>query len=158
MRNADAVVTYGSEFGATWRAMPSLEVFGNVGLLHAEITDYPGSSVQGNELPRSPSTSLIFGARYRDARGIDGSLETRVAGSYFSNVTNDPFGKTDSYAYVNAQVGYTIRGTGTRIFAYVKNLFDSEAATILEPGASRAEDAALILQPRRAGLGISWGF
>jgi iron complex outermembrane recepter protein len=158
VRNADAVVTYGSELGATWRAMPSLELFGNVGLLRAEITDYPGSSVQGNELPRAPSASLLFGARYRDARGFDGSLEARVAGAYFSSVTNDPFGKTDSYGYVNAQVGYTIRGSGTRIFVYAKNLFDSAAATILEPGSTRAEDVATILQPRRAGLGISWGF
>ncbi|MGH9159643.1 MAG: TonB-dependent receptor [Vicinamibacteraceae bacterium] len=154
VRNADAAVTYGSELGATWRPAASLELFGNVGLLHAEITEYPGSGVEGHRPAQAPSFTTDFGASYRHSGGFDVSFDTRFSDSYFSSVTNDPLGKTDPYAILNVQAGYTIRGT--RVFALVGNLFDSAAMTLLEPGATRAEDVAQIVRPRHVGVGVTW--
>ena len=156
VRNADAAATYGAEFGLTWRALPGLELFGNLGLLRTKITDYPGSGVEGNELAQAPAATADVGALYRHPSGIDASIDARASDAYYSSVTNDPRGKTDPYGLVNGQVGYTLRGT--RIYAFVHNLLDSDAPTLLEPGATTAGDVAVVLRPRRAGIGLTWGF
>lgn len=156
VRNADAAVTFGVEAGVTWRVLPGLDLFGNVGILETEITEYEGSSVEGNSLAQAPAFTGDFGALYRHAGGLDASIDARLSDAYYSSVTNDPRGRTEPYGLVNVQAGYTVRGT--RIYAFASNLFDSHAPTLLEPGATTADDVALILRPRRAGLGLTWGF
>jgi iron complex outermembrane recepter protein len=160
IRNADRAITYGAEFGARWLATPELELFADVGLLKTEITEYPGSGVEGHELANAPIVTADFGAIYRHESGIDVSADARVSDGYFSSVTNDPRGKTDPYVVVNAQLGYRLSADDpdTRIFAFVTNLFDSGEPILIEPGATPADDAALLLHPRAFGLGVEMRF
>jgi outer membrane receptor protein involved in Fe transport len=155
VRNADAARTYGAELGATWRALPGLDVFGNFGLLRTKITDYPDSSVEGNELAQAPAFTADAGVIYRHRNGLDVSFDARYSEAYYSSVTNEPRGKVDPYGIVNAQAGYRIGNA--RLFAFAKNLFDSSAAVLLDPGATRAEDSAQIVRPRRIGIGLTIG-
>lgn len=156
VRNAESAVTYGGEFGATWRGIPGLELFANAGLLQTDIRSFPGSSVEGNELAQAPAFTSDFGALYRHRSGIDVGVDARYSEAYYSSVTNDPRGKVDPYTVVNAQAGYSINRA--RVFAFVTNLFDSAAPTLLEPGATPAEDVGVLLRPRRAGVGMTWTF
>jgi outer membrane receptor protein involved in Fe transport len=160
IRNADSAITYGAEFGARWLATPELELFADLGLLKTEITDYPGSGVQGNELANAPVFTADFGAIYRHESGLDVSADARVSDGYFSSVNNDPRGKTDPYVVVNAQVGYRLSDDDpdTRIFAFVTNIFDSGEPVLIEPGATPADDAALLLHPRAFGIGLEMRF
>jgi outer membrane receptor protein involved in Fe transport len=77
VRNADAAFTYGGEFGAAWRPAPGLELFGNLGLLHTEITRYPGSSVEGHNLAQAPTVTSDLGILYHRRR-IDFSVDARL--------------------------------------------------------------------------------
>lgn len=156
VRNADTAVTFGGEAGATWRPAGGLELFANVGLLKTEITEFSGSSVEGNELPRSPAFTTDLGLLYRHRTGLDASVDVRYSDAYYSSVTNEPRGKVEPYALVNAQAGYSL--SGARLFVFVTNVFDSAAPVLLEPGATTAEDVAMIVRPRRAGVGLTWGF
>jgi outer membrane receptor protein involved in Fe transport len=156
VRNADAATTYGAEVGARWRPSSSWNLFANVGMLRARITEYPGSSVEGHRLAQSPAVTTNVGAAYRHRSGLDVNVDVRASSAYFSSITNDPNGEVGAYALANLQAGYTIRRT--RVFAYVNNLFDSNAPLLLEPGETRADDVASIIRPRRAGIGMTWGF
>jgi outer membrane receptor protein involved in Fe transport len=155
VRNADAARTYGAETGLAWRPAPGLNVFGNVGLLQTEITSYPDSGIEGNQLAQAPAFTTDLGFTYRHPAGLDLSADSRYSDAYYSNVTNEPRGKVDPYAVINVQAGYTFGNA--RLFAFAKNLFDSSAPVLLEPGTTLAEDTALIVRPRRIGIGITVG-
>jgi iron complex outermembrane recepter protein len=155
VRNADAARTYGAEAGVTWRAVTGLDVFGNIGLLRTKITEYPDSSVEGNRLAQAPAFTADMGLIYRHGIGLDVSIDGRYSDAYYSSVTNDPRGKVDPYGIVNLQAGYRVGRA--RIFGFAKNIFASAAAVLLEPGATPAEDSALIVRPRRVGLGVTIG-
>lgn len=159
IRNADKVVTYGAELGARWLAAPGLELFGEVGLLKTEVTDYPGSSIEGNELPQAPAFTTDFGVIYRHESGLDFSADARFSDAYFSNVDN-PRGKTDPYFVVNSQIGYTFVNdvASVRLFAFVDNIFDADEELLIEPGATTADDTASILRPRTFGVGLQMTF
>src|SRR3546814_2660927 len=82
VRNADEAVTYGAELGARWRALPGLELFGSVGLLQTEITSYPGSGVEGNDLTRAPAFTPDIGPTHLHESGFHASGAARVREPY----------------------------------------------------------------------------
>lgn len=152
VRNADAASTYGAEGGLQFRPGRGTELFANVGLLHTRVLRDPDSGIEGHELPRSPAFTTTFGARYGHDTGFEASLNARVTDAYYSSVTNELRGRTDPYAVVNAEVGYTI--AHARVFLFLNNLFNADNAVLISPGATAADDAANILQPRRIGIGL----
>lgn len=160
IRNADEAVTYGAEFGARWLALPGLELFGGIGLLKTEVTDFAGSGIEGNELPQSPAFTADFGVIYRHESGLEFGADARFSDAYFSSIDNNPRGETDPYFVANAQVGYTLATdvTSLRLFAFVNNVFDSEEPILLEPGATPADDSAVLLRPRTFGIGLEMRF
>lgn len=156
VRNADEAVTYGAEVGARALILPGLEGFVNFGLLHTEITKYPGSGVEGNRLARAPAFTLDFGGSYALENGIDLSLNTRYTDAYQSEVENKPRGKTDPYWITSAQVGYNLEGV--RLFADVKNLFNATEPVLLAPGATAIDDVANLTDPRTITVGVDFTF
>jgi outer membrane receptor protein involved in Fe transport len=156
VRNADEAVTYGAEVGARAMLIPGLEGFVNFGLLHTEITKYPGSGVEGNKLARAPAFTLDFGGSYAMENGLDLSLNTRFTDAYQSEVDNKPRGKTDPYWITNAQIGYNFEGA--RIFADVKNLFNATEPVLLAPGATAIDDVANLTDPRTMTVGVDFTF
>jgi outer membrane receptor protein involved in Fe transport len=160
IRNADRVETYGAELGARWLALPGLELFGDLGLLKTEVTKNPGSGIEGHDLAQAPAVTADFGVIYRHESGVEFSADARFSDAYFSNIDNNPRGKTDPYFVVNSQIGYTFSNeyVDARIFAFVANIFDSSEPIVIEPGATPADDSAVILRPRTFGVGLQMTF
>lgn len=160
IRNADRAITYGGEVGARWLATPELELFADFGLLKTEVTDNPGSGVEGHELPFAPVFTADFGGIYRHESGLEFGADAFVSDGYYSSIINEPRGKTDPYVTVNAKLGYRFTDyyPEARIFAFATNLFDSGAELLLVPGATPADDAATVLHPRTFGVGLEMKF
>jgi outer membrane receptor protein involved in Fe transport len=157
IRNVDKVHTYGAELGVTWLATPELELFGGIGLLHTEVIEDSQATIEGNELPRAPAFTIDVGAIYRHSSGLELSADARFSDSFQSSIDNAAGDKIDPYVVVNAQAGYRLNDN-LRGFAFVTNLFDSSDEVLLEPGATRADDAASILRPRSFGIGLQVNF
>jgi len=160
IRNADKAETYGAEVGARWLAAPGLELFADVGVLHTEVTEYPGSGIEGNDLAFAPSFTSNFGLAYRHQSGIEFSADAQYSDAYFSSINNDPRGKTDPYLIVNTRLGYGFENDwgSLRLFAFVNNVFDTDEPLYIEPGASSADDVANLLPPRTVGVGMELKF
>jgi outer membrane receptor protein involved in Fe transport len=156
VRNAEAARTYGAEIGTRYVGIPGWQFFADVGLLETKVTRYPGSGLEGTELPRAPAFTSSAGAAYRHPIGLDASADVRFSDAYYSEATNNPRGKVDPYCLVNAQVGYTI--SRARIAAVIGNLFDSAAPLLLEPGETAADDSAQILKPRTISVNLQVRF
>lgn len=160
IRNAKRAITYGAEIGARWLPLPGLEVYGNFGLLKTDITDFEGSGIEGNDLPRAPAFTADLGAVYRHENGLEASVAARISDAYYSDVDNDPRGKIDPYVVVDAQVGYNFStgfGDG-RVYAFVDNLFDQTNPVIIYYGATEGEDTAVLQRPRTVGVGLEMRF
>jgi len=156
VRNADKAETYGLEMNGRVLVTEGLEVFAGGGLLKTEVTKYPGSGIEGNELARSPSFTANFGFSYAHASGLELSADARYSDSYYSEVVNNARGKTDPYWVANAKVGYRL--DYVRIFAEVTNIFDTGKPIMLSPGATPAEDIATVMQPRTYSVGLQFSF
>lgn len=158
VRNADEAVTYGAEVGARWLATPGLELFANLGLLQTEITSYPGSGIEGNDLPRSPSVTLDIGTYYAAENGLDISLTGRFTDAYHTEAEQKPRGKTDPYWVANAQVGYSFGDA--RIFIAANNIFDSDEPVAITSAAPLGAnlDTATLLEPRTVTVGLEYTF
>lgn len=156
VRNADRAVTYGAELSTRVQVIDGLELFANFGLLKTEVSHYPGSAIEGNELARSPSFSTDFGVFYSHPIGLELSADARYSDSYFTEVENDPLGQVDPYWTVNAQVAWNFEKV--RVFVAVKNILDSRKPIMLYPGATMAEDTATVQQPRSVLAGVQANF
>lgn len=156
VRNADEAETYGAEIGIRGLIMPGLTAFTNVGLLHTEVTSFPGSGVEGNSLARSPAFTLNMGGAYVMDNGLDMSLDARYSDAYHSEVVHKARGKTDPYWIANAELGYSLENV--RVYATVKNLFDTQEPVLLSPGATPAADVAYLTDPRTLTVGLDFTF
>ena len=156
VRNADRAESYGAEVTARVLVIPGLEAYGTAGLLQTEVTSYPGSGVEGHELPRSPAASFDVGFDYSHSSGLELGADARYSESYFSAIDNAPRGKVDPFWVANARAGYRI--SNLRLFASVTNLFDETGPVLLYPGATFADDTATILTPRTFPVGLQVDF
>jgi outer membrane receptor protein involved in Fe transport len=156
IRNADEAETYGAEMGARALILPGLEGFVNLGLLHTEITKYPGSGMEGHELARAPAFTLDFGGSYALENGLELSLNTRFTDAYQSDVENKPRGKTDPYWITNAMIAYSLKDA--RLFAEVKNVFNATEAVLRTQGTTGFPDTANLTDPRTVTVGVDFNF
>lgn len=153
VRNADEAITYGAELQSRLLLKPGLEVFANLGLLKTEVSEYPDSEVEGNDLARAPAYSLNTGVFYTHDSGLELGFDIRASDAYHSTVVNEARGKTDPYWLANARIGY--RFDHVRVFAEVTNLFDRIEPVLLSEGATPADDIATVTQPRTLTLGVA---
>ena len=155
VRNAPKAETYGAEVGANAALTQELSIYGSVGLLHAKITEYPGSGFQGNELPMSPSATASMGVALNRDRW-DASFDAHYSASYYSDIENNPRGNVDPYWLANAQLGY--RREQWRVYGSINNIFDSGKPVAIFSGPTPEEDGANILAPRSYWLGAQWSW
>ena len=65
----------------------------------------------------------------------------------------------DPFWVLNAQAGYVFGADeNVRIFGFVNNLLDADDPTLIEEGATSADDALYILHPRSFGVGVEAHF
>lgn len=163
IRNADKVETLGLELGISASITDNLELWGNLSLLDTEISDYPNSGVEGNELLTAPSMTAVLGLSWHRDNWRAG-INTRYSDGYFTDVNNRPGGETDAYVVLDAQLSY--QWDGYRVFATVNNLFDNDKPVSRYPGTAPADsnqpdsafDSAVLLQPRTFQIGIELSY
>ena len=126
--NAD-IRTIGAELELTARPIPGLELSAGLGLLDAEFqngVDFAtGQAIEGKRTPFTPDLTYNVAAQYRSESGFFGRLELVGFGkTYFDNLNTI---EQDSFALVNARLGYEFDNYGIYLFA--NNLFDEEYLT-----------------------------
>ncbi|WP_343561575.1 TonB-dependent receptor [Kiloniella sp. b19] len=153
VRNADEVITYGAELGASYQYSNSLSFFGNVGLLQTKIKDFPNSGVEGNRLFLAPNVSANAGVLW-EQNDLSASLSARYSGSYFTDINNRSGGEVDPFVVADARIGYSLGNI--RFFGEVNNILDTDSPVTRYPGATSAADTAVLQQPRsfRVGMGV----
>lgn len=156
IRNAEKATTYGAEIEANYRALDSLTLYANAGLLKTNIDRYDDPAIEGNELARAPAFTLNAGLVAKPIAPLEVSFDMRYTDAYYSDVFNDARGRTDPYFIANAQIAWE---TGpVRVFLAATNLFDTTDATLLTPGVTYADDVATITRPRRVTGGVELRF
>ena len=156
IRNAESVQTYGLETGVQWLPVDHISVSGDIGLLQTDISKYPDSGYQGNELPRSPDLTSSLAVNYSDD-DIELGLNARYTSAYYVDIDNTERVKTSAFWVANAEAAW--KYNNLRLFGYIKNLFDADDVTYYRTvGATQADDVAYIVQPRNAGVGVDMKF
>lgn len=163
VRNADRVNTSGIELGATLAITPNLEAFINLGLLDTEVSEYPDSGIEGNQLLTAPSLTSSIGFSWSH-NNWSASLVTRYTNGYFTDVNNRPGGKTDAYLIGDAKISYDF--ARFRIYGSVKNIGDVHKTVARYPGTAPVDseqpdiafDSAVLVQPRTFLIGLEARF
>jgi outer membrane receptor protein involved in Fe transport len=159
VRNADAVDTHGLELGITATIKDGLDVWANLGWLDTEVTKYPGSGIEGNQLLTAPTFTANLGISWQ-INNWRATVSSRYSDSYFTDVNNRPRGETDPYIIADAQLSYEVGKY--RWFVSAKNLFDTDKPVARYSGVAPAGsaspdsafDSAVLLQPRTALVGV----
>lgn len=163
VRNANSVETRGLELGISANLARSLDIWGSLGWLDTEVSDFPSSGIEGNELLMAPELTARLGLSLQYANW-QASLAARYSDRYFSDVNNRPGGQTDAYMVADADVSYQVGRY--RLFGTVKNLFDTDKPVARYPGVAPANssavdrdfDSAVLLQPRTMIAGVEMAF
>lgn len=149
--------SYGLELGARWLPVPELKLFADVGLLSTEITDDSDSGFKGNELARAPSLSSNLGFVYDQGNGFEIGGNAYYSHAYYSDVNNTERAEIDPFWVANMHASYTMGDY--RVFAFVKNLTDTDQVTFYRSVADTAEDDLVAMQPSRTwGIGAEFNF
>lgn len=163
VRNADAVDTMGLELGIDAKLTESLMLSGGFAWLETEVTKYPDSGIEGNQLLTAPNFSANLNIFWEIGDwGL--SLSSRYSDSYFTDVNNRPRGKTEPYAVADLKFSYNIGQV--RWFATINNVFDVDSPIARYPGFAPAGnpapdsdfDSAVLLQPRSFLLGVQLNY
>ncbi|MEM8934843.1 MAG: TonB-dependent receptor [Pseudomonadota bacterium] len=179
--NAGESELYGLELEANFDIAPFLSVYGSLGLVQTEFTEFPFAvdesgaptnpsdptfaNLAGNEFGSAPNVTGSVGVSYDNETGIFGSAILSFRGDQYTDVTNLEINETDSYVIMNARLGY--QTDYWKISAFVDNLFDEqflrtnlleavdpETGTVVVPNIRRNN----ISQPRHFGVEIEAAF
>lgn len=164
VRNADGVRITGLELGLTWQLDEQWNLFGNLALLDTEITDYPNSGIEGNSLFAAPTASLQLGGSW-SYENWQASVSSHISDGWYTSITNNPDGKTDSRGTLNASVSYKFLKIA-KVYVAARNLLDEDKPTAFYPGTAPKGstrpnsdfDSAVLMQPRSLTAGIEVSF
>lgn len=156
--NAPRASTYGAELGMTWLPQAGLKLAAELGLLHTNIDEYPGSGVEGHELPRAPAATLNLDVQWRTPVGLQLGASARYSTAYYSEVTNVPRGRVEPGWIANLRAAYPIGSA--KVFAYVNNVLDSDRPILVSADANgqASNDTASLPRPRSVGVGVEAWF
>lgn len=154
--NAGSSHSYGAEFEARWRPIPTLQIYGTLGLLKTEYDEIEikGVDQSGNEYPEAPAYTISAGAMYRSPAGWFAGADVRHTDGYYSygDIANLATRYVDSYTVVDARVGMEWEDYTLTLFA--KNLFDEDYVTAINrvDGGLLNPDYAFIGDSRTVGV------
>lgn len=157
--NAGESRLYGAEIEGEYAFENGLALFGSVGLLKTEFTDFDtaSGSLNGNEFPESPSLTATLGATYEANNGVFANAVASYTDDYFStgSIRNDEALRVDSFTRVDAQLGYMF-DNGARVALYVDNVFDSNYVTSLNNNNNFGlrPSEATVSDPRTVGVEV----
>ncbi|MBN7799050.1 TonB-dependent receptor [Parahaliea mediterranea] len=156
--NASSAQVVGLEFDITYYPTDNLLVSVSGALLDSELKDFvsdEGLDFSGNELARTPDTSVTGLIRYDHELSDYGNLYAQASAAYKSSVffstENNPLIAQDGYTLVNARVGYQHSSHNWELALFVNNLGNETYFT----NATDLSDFGLI--PRFVGMPRMWG-
>jgi len=155
--NAERAHSYGVELGATWNVSDRFRLNGSAGLLRTRITEFKNSSAnfQGNQFAKSPGYMLGLGFDWDIAERWNVGGDVRHVDGYFSDDANTLAYIVKPYTLANANFSFKPNDR-MKLFGYVKNIFDTRAATSI--GGRGSVMTASFVQPRTYGLGMRLDF
>ncbi|MGB3712594.1 MAG: TonB-dependent receptor [Erythrobacter sp.] len=171
--NAGQSRLYGAELQFEARPSRTLSVFGALGLLDTEFTDYRTDQAEfdGNAFPYAPPVTVSAGFDYRHPTGFRVLGDANLTADHFGDTINDadeteivdgietcaiepcnsPLVEIPSYVVVNLKAGY--EADAFSIYAFARNLFDEDYITQLQP-----QGDARSAEPRIVGVEVNVGF
>lgn len=169
LTNATAAKANGAEF--EFQAYPAAGLSLNAALTYTDATitqdlrDSKGRFVakSGNRLPYVAPWELKASADYRwpiaDGRGAAVNLTYIHRNANYSDITNAPSTDNGSLSQLNLRAGVESSKKSWGIFAFVKNLTDSQSiTTIQQAGGGYGVRYASYIQPRTVGLELQAAF
>ncbi|MEM6302946.1 MAG: TonB-dependent receptor [Pseudomonadota bacterium] len=177
--NAGETSLYGLELSSDYKVSETLSIYANLGYLETSVDDFifteesdPPLNLAGNELGRSPSTSITFGLNYAAGNGYFAGASANYRSSFYADILNldeDDLGsgfseRLGSSIMLNARAGY--RFDRFTITAYVTNLLDEDEpenvslAGLADSGAVEVATRPFfnMRQPRAFGASIDFVF
>ncbi|MEO0438787.1 MAG: TonB-dependent receptor [Pseudomonadota bacterium] len=177
--NAGETSLYGLELSSNYRASETLSIYANLGFLETSVDDFifteesdPPLNLAGNELGRSPSTSITLGLNYSAGNGFFAGASANYRSSFYADILNldaDDLGpgfseRLGSSLMVNARAGY--RFSGVTITGYVTNVLDEDEpenvslAGLANSGEVQLSDRPFfnMRQPRAFGASLDFAF
>lgn len=155
--NAAAAEISGAEIQFTARPTDQLTIFGNVGVLESEFTDFPASTtvpdLTGNELPFAPSLTGSLNAQYEFPLSENYQGMVRVGADYVSDfyteTDNSENTAQEEVTLWNARIGLERTDERYGLFLWGRNLTDE---TILGTGTD-----VITITTRSINRGLEWG-
>ncbi|MEM6415429.1 MAG: TonB-dependent receptor [Pseudomonadota bacterium] len=92
--NAGKSRLYGLELSGDYKPNDSLDIYGSLGLLRAEFTDFPFANtgpfenLEGNRLTNAPTVSFTIGANYKHSSGVFANASVNYQGPRESDIFN----------------------------------------------------------------------
>ncbi|MEM8774676.1 MAG: TonB-dependent receptor [Pseudomonadota bacterium] len=127
--NAGSSEFYGLEVDVAYQVDDELSVFGSLGLLETEYTDFPFAvsppapagnpfeNLEGNEFDIAPNVTASAGFTYDHSSGLFLTGNVAYTGEQFSDVENLSIDAVDDYTIVNARAGYKYQWAEISVFA-----------------------------------------
>ena len=154
--NGDRARSYGLEVAANFQASDRFRLYGSLGLLESEFTEFDLSpEIVGNQLQEAPDTTITIGFDYDVTPDLKIGANVNHISGYFSNFANDSDFEVPSRTIANFNASYT-PSENVELYAYVNNVFDERSPTFLF--GSGAAAAGGVTTPRQIGFGLRTRF
>lgn len=164
VRNADEVRTMGLELGVSWQPSAQWTLFSQFALLDTEVTEYPGSGIEGNALFTAPSAAMQFGGSWSDQRWTV-HFSGHITDGWYTSINNHPDNKTKAHGTFNTSASYQFT-KNIKMYVAARNLFDDDVAVAIYPGVTPEGsdlpdtnfESAVLQQPRTITAGLQLNF
>ncbi|MEL6206228.1 MAG: TonB-dependent receptor [Pseudomonadota bacterium] len=145
--NAGSSRLWGAELDIQATPSDDLVVFGNVGYVNTEFTEFEAATgdLSGNEFPFAPEWTGAIGGTYLFDNGWSVGGEVTYTGESFSDIENDPDNRNDAYWLTNLRASKSF-DNGLVLTAYIDNAFDQNYTL------SKFEDSVTPGPPREFGI------
>lgn len=158
--NAGSSELWGAELDYRQLVTDNLEVFALAAYSKTEFKDFVFNGVQlaGNSFVGAPELTATLGANYAFNNGLTIGADVVYTGSSFSDFENTPERENDSYWTANLNASYTFEN-GVVLTGYVRNLFDEEYTTFINPvNGATGQQAVEAGTPREFGAFLTYTF
>jgi iron complex outermembrane receptor protein len=156
--------SWGGELEAAVRVAPGFELFGGIGLTHAELVNVPAGSATGardsNRVPNVAPLTANLGMQYQVSAaplGLPGDVFFRGNYQFVGTRAADVANSFDlpSYGIVNGKLGW--KGQDVDAYVFANNLFD-ERYQVFGQSFGPTTQSVRVGQGRIVGIGASARF
>ena len=156
--NAEEAHAYGLEIGADYRVLDNLTLKASAGLLKTKIDEISSNAAYvGKEFAKSPGYSFTVGASWDVTDKFTVSGQVRHLDGYYSDTDNKAVYAIDPYTIADVRASYKFQDE-LEFYAYVKNVFDERAPTLMKENRGIGGIEASMTEPRMFGIGVRGTF